>query len=361
MVARVALESLTDVFGNAAAPHAAGLAARSSIERAREQVAVALGARPSEITFTSGGTESNNWAFYGAAARREHGHVVVSAIEHKSVLRSAERLEAQGFEVTRVMPRSTGAIHLRDVQAALRDDTFLVSVMLANNETGVVQPAREIASLCRRRGILFHTDAVCVIGKLPVDVRELGCDLLSLSAHKVYAPKGAGVLFVRDGVELDPLIVGCGQQDGRRSGSENTAGAVAFGAALELMRRGELEPAEPYEALRLALWRGIEDLCPDAEQNGEGAVLPNTLSVYFPGRSAAELQSALSELGFSVSAGAAAGTGTASHVLLSMGLVEGRARGSLRFSLGRSTDAASIAGLLDALEQVLVPAGRLAQ
>lgn len=357
MVARVMGASLLETFGNAAAPHAAGLVARAAIDDARAQVAAAIGARPEELCFTSGGTESNNQALFGVAAGRRRGHLVVSAIEHKSVLRAAERLEREGFEVTRVRPRATGAVHLRDVSNALREDTILVSVMLANNETGVVQPAREIASLCRKRGILFHTDAVCVLGKLPVDVRELGCDLLSLSAHKVYAPKGVGVLFIRQGVEIEPLVVGCGQQDGRRSGTENTAGVVAFGAALELLRRGGLEPETPYEHLRLALWRGLQERFPGTSINGEGAVLPNTLNVHFPGHSAADLQAALGLRGFSVAAGAAAGTGSASHVLLAMGHDEARARGSLRFSLGRSTDVTAIAALLEALEGVLASQG----
>lgn len=357
IVARGVGETLLRTYGNASAHHAAGLGARAAIEGARAQVAAVLGARPAELTFTSGGTESNNWALFGSAAAHPGGHLVTSAIEHKSVLRAAERLESQGFAVTRVRPRSTGAVHLRDVQSALREDTFLVSIMLANNETGVVQPAREIASLCRKRGILFHTDAVCVVGKLPLDVGELGCDLLSLSAHKIYAPKGVGVLYAREGVELEPLIVGCGQQDGRRSGTENTAGAVAFGAALELWQRGALEPPESYEALRLSLWRGIQERYPRAQLNGEGAVLPNTLSVHFPGRSAAALQAQLAELGFSVSAGAAADTRTASHVLLAMGFDEARARASLRFSLGRGSDSEGVGELLEALGAVLARQG----
>lgn len=352
-VARAADEALRTTFGNASASHAAGQRARAAIERARAQVAQALGARPSEVTFTSGGTESNNWALAGVAAGRRGGHVVISAIEHKSVLRAAERLEAQGVRVTRVRPRATGAVHLRDVELALESDTFLVSVMLANNETGVVQPAREIARACRERGILFHTDAVCVLGKLPIDVRELGCDLLSLSAHKVYAPKGVGALYVRHGVPLEPLVVGCGQQDGRRSGTENTAGVVALGVALDLWRQGQLEPSEPYEALRAILWRGIQERCPEARLNGEGAVLPGTLNVFFPGRSAAALQAALAEEGFSVSAGAAASTGNPSHVLMAMGLGEERARASLRFSLGRLSEESGVRELLEALGALL--------
>lgn len=354
---------LADAYGNPSAAHPSGLRARAAIDAARETIAAALGARPQEIWFTSGGTESNNWAVSSSVPRSvigAHGelvpasraHVVVSAIEHKSVLSAAAELERAGHEVTRIAPDASGAVRVRDVEAAIRPTTRLVSVMVANNETGIVQPAREIGALCRARGIRFHTDAVCAFGKLPVDVRELSCDLLSLAAHKVYAPKGVGVLYVRQGVELPPLIVGCGQQDGMRAGSENAFGVVAFARAVELLQRGALSPERPIESLREDLWRGLQQRFPGCRRNGQGASLPNTLNVCFPGRVGGELQRALGERGISISAGSATATSTPSHVLVAMGLSDADARASVRFSLGRATTPASIRALLAAMEEV---------
>lgn len=341
------LPYLAQVCGNPGAAHPSGQAAKQAIEAAREVVASAIGARASEITFTSGGTESNNTVVFGVAPRAGRGHFVVSAIEHKSVLAALEVLEARGHAVTRVAPHRDGAVRVRDVEAALRADTVLVSVMTANNETGIVQPAREIGALCRARGVRFHADAVCTFGKLPVDVRELGCDYLSIGAHKVYAPKGVGVLYARAGAPLAPLIHGCGQQDGRRAGTENTFGVVAFARAVELLQRGALSPAEPYEKLREDLWRGLQARVPGVRKNGQGACLPNTLNVCFPRVSGADLQRELGARGFSVLASA-----TPSHVLLAMGLDETEARGSVRFSLSRATTSESVALLLAAIEDV---------
>lgn len=338
-----------ECFGNAAASHAEGLRAREAIARAREEVAAGIGARPEEVWFTSGGTESNNWALFGSAAVARGRHLVVSAIEHKSVLRCAEELGRRGYALSIVAPDARGVVPVRALEQALRPDTFLVSLMWANNETGVRQPVREVAELCRARGIRFHTDAVCALGKLSIDARELGCDLLSLSSHKLYAPKGCGVLFVRDGLEIAPLIHGCGQQQGMRSGTENTAGAAAFGRALHLSTRGAFEPPTPYEELRDMLWSGLQARFPGAERNGGASTLANTLNVYIPGCLATDLQSALAQRGFSVAAGAAAGTCSPSHVLTAMGCGDERARGSLRFSLGRHSTRAGVEALLDAL------------
>lgn len=340
-----------EVFANASAAHRGGAVAREWIERARLQVAQGIGARPEEIWFTSGGTESNDWALFGSAAQSDRRHLVVSAIEHKSVLASARELERRGYELDVVPPRPDGAVHVRDIEAAVRDDTFLVSVMWANNETGIVQPVAAIADLCRSRGVRFHTDAVCVLGKLGIDVRKVACDLLSLSSHKLYAPKGVGALYVRSGQAIAPFMFGCGQQQGLRSGSENTHGIAAFGRAVSLMQAGALEPRVSYESLRRKLWQGIEARFAGAEVNGHGGRIPNTLSVHFPGVSAVELQAELSKEGFSVGAGASASGGAPSHVLLAMGLSEERARGSLRFSLGRTTAPEAIDALLAALER----------
>ncbi|MCE9593425.1 MAG: cysteine desulfurase [Planctomycetes bacterium] len=353
-VARECLSWMTAGYGNAAANHPEGLKARAAIDDARASLARLIGAEPDEIWFTSGGTESNNWALTGVMLRPERGHLCVSAIEHKSVLRTAEHLGSLGCSVTLVPVDTDGRVRVEALARALRPDTRLVSVMLANNETGVIQPIREIADLCRARGIVLHCDAVCAIGKLPVDVRALGCDLLSVSGHKLYTPKGVGILYVRRGLALDPLIHGCGQQCGMRSGSENTSGAVAFGVAAERALAGAFRASDDVATLRDELWDGIRRRFPEAVRNGAGASLANTLSVAFPGVSAVELQAALGERGISVAAGAAASNGAPSHVLTAMGLGEEHARSTLRFSLGRFTTRATVVACCRALDE-LVP------
>lgn len=335
------LASLRNTCGNASASHPLGQRAQVEIALAKEQVARALGAEPDEVWFTSGGTESNNWALKGcfepgAAAAKGVGHLVVSSIEHKSVLRSAEALARAGVALTVVPVGASGRVQVEDVERALRPDTRLVSLMFANNETGVLQPVREVAKLCRARGVRFHTDAVAAIGKVAIDVRELDCDLLSISGHKLYAPKGCGVLYVKRGVTLAPLIDGCGQQCGMRSGTENNPSVAALGRAFELLAKGEFRAARSSE-LRDLLWQRIQALDPKAVRNGEEPTLPNTLSVSFSGRTGAELLGELGRRGVHVAAGAAATGAAPSHVLLAMGHSETRARSTLRLTLGHST------------------------
>ncbi len=349
---------LADLYGNPSAAHAEGRRARHAIDAARSTIARAIGAGADEVWFTSGGTEANNWALLGCAAASPRKHLVLSAIEHKSVLQTARELERRGYELQLLPVDGSGAVRRRDVEHALRPETLLVSVMTANNETGVVQPVREIAELCRERGVLFHTDAVATLGKLPVDVRAIGCDLLSLASHKLYAPKGCGVLYVRKGVAIAPLIHGCGQQNGLRGGTENVLAVVGFARAIELLERGELGSPQTLSALRDELWLALRERFPQALRNGAGSFLPNTLNVCFPGADAIEAQAALAELGVSVAVGAAAGGGAPSHVLTAMGLEPAHARASLRFSLGRSSTRESLRALVDALAQVLAPQTR---
>ncbi len=348
------VEALREAPGNAAASHPEGRRAQALVERARGEVAAALGAEPAEITFTSGGTESNNWALFGAAEEFRRGHIVVSAIEHKSVLAPARALAARGFEVDFVAPEPNGAVSLAALGASLRPETVLVSIMLANNETGVVQPVREIAAMCRERGVRFHTDAVAALGKMPLDVNALGCDSLSLSAHKMYAPKGTGVLYTRSGSALKAWVLGCGQQGGRRSGTENTAGAAAFGRAMQLWRRGELVDPSALVSLREQLWDGLRARFPEVERNGSGTLLANTLNVSLPGWNASRLQELLGARAISVGTGASASSGEPSHVLTAMGCSRERARTSLRFSLCADANAETIDRLLAALEEILV-------
>jgi cysteine desulfurase len=379
LVAETWVRYSRDLWGNASAAHPEGTRARTAIDAARSAIAAALGARAGEVWFTSGGTESNNWALAGAAqaARAGHRHLLVSGIEHKSVLRSAEALARGGVEVEVLPVGSSGAVRLEDVERSLRPTTFAVSLMLANNETGVIQPIAQVAELCRSRGALLHCDAVAAIGKIPVDVEQLGCDLLSLSGHKLYAPKGVGVLYVRGDAAgsaspaiescgaacsptFPPLIHGCGQQSGLRSGTENTPGIAALGTAFERLTQGAFRHAE-VGRLRDRLWEGILEIDPRCQRNGSGPCLPNTLSVAFPGRSGAQLQEQLGALGFSVAAGAAASNGAASHVLVAMGLGEERARSTLRFSLGAFHERESVERLLGALRQVLQPRSAVPQ
>lgn len=349
-VLEAALAWMRDGYANASASHPEGRRAAAAIAKAREQIALGISCKAQEIFFTSGGTEANNWALIGSARAQGRGHVVTSAIEHKSVLSTLRELERQGFESTIVAPRSDGAAHVEDVAAALRKETLLVSIMAANNETGVIQPVKAIGQLCRSRGVRFHVDAVSALGKIEINVREMGCDLLSLSSHKLYSPKGCGVLFVRDGTSLAPLIHGCGQQGGLRGGSENTPGAVAFGRALELLHEKAFGSTAKIGGLRDQLWELLRAKFPRAERNGSGPCMPNTLNVFFPGALAADTLSALGARGISVSAGAAGAQGETSHVLVAMGLGGARARASLRFSLGANSTLSGVRALVDALE-----------
>ncbi|MEM1449891.1 MAG: cysteine desulfurase family protein [Planctomycetota bacterium] len=354
-VARELRAFVEGFWGNAGAMHPDGSAARDAIEAARKRVADAIGGAAHEVTFTSGGTESNNWALFGVAgaAPPERRHLVVGRHEHLSVLRSAEELERRGFEVTWLDPKPDGALDVADLDAAVRDDTLLVCVMFANNETGILQPVEHASRLARERGALLFVDAVCGVGKVRVDAGTLGCDLLSVSGHKLHAPKGVGALWVREGVRIAPLVHGCGQQGGLRSGTENTMGAVALGAAMEAYA-GRSAAGAVTRGLRETLWEGVRALGVGAERNGHGLDLPNTLSIWFPGQDALDLQARLGAAGLSVAAQLGAGR-SPSHVLVAMGASDERARQSLRFSVGSTTTEPEIQAALDVLARVLEP------
>jgi cysteine desulfurase len=350
---------LEESFGNASSIHWAGRAARAAVDGARAQVARLLRAVPSEVVFTSGGTEADNLALLGAvrAARRgaEPPHLVVSAIEHPAVLGAAEALEREGAALTKVGVDRSGLVDPDRVEAALRPSTVLVSVMLANNETGALQPVAEIARRVRARGALVHCDAVQGVGRVPVDVRALGVDLLSLSGHKMGAPQGVGALWVRRGVALAPLVRGGGQERGRRPGTENTAGIVGLGAAAELALREQEPLAARLTVLRDRLER---ELCARIEGlavNAPGPRVGNTLSLTLSG---IEGEAALLNLdleGIAASSGSACASGTMapSHVLLAMGLRAEDAQGSLRFSLGRGSTDADVDAVVEALPPIV--------
>jgi cysteine desulfurase len=344
------LPFFSGVFGNPASiAHAHGRRAASALEEARSAVADFLRARPAEIVFTSGATESNNMALRGVALRRG-AHLVVSAIEHKSVLAPAALLEREGVEVTRIEPDGEGFIRPDRLRAALRPETALVSIMAANGEIGTVQPLGELATVCRERGVMFHTDATQFVGKIPLDLSEIPCDLLSMSAHKVYGPKGVGALFVRSGVRLSPLIVGGGQEKNIRSGTVNLPGAVGLAEALEIRREGMAEEAHRLAGIRNHLWDRIVAAVPGASVNGPRSDrLPGNLNVSFEHIEAESLIMALRR--FSISAGSACSSGERepSHVLRAIGCDDARALSAIRIGLGKGNTMEEVDLLVDDL------------
>jgi cysteine desulfurase len=335
-------------YGNASSIHQRGQYARAAVDHARESVARLLNCRAAEIVFTSGGTESDNMALFGMLSPGDH--LITTTIEHHAVLHAAEELAERGIEVTYLPCNPQGLVEVATLQAAMRPSTRLVSVMYANNETGVIQPIREMAEVAHAGGALFHTDAIQAAGKLPLDMKELGCDLLSISGHKIYAPKGTGALFVRKSVHLKPLMFGGRHERGRRPGTENVAGVVGLGKACELARAwlASSDPADSpaaLTALRDRLEQGILAAVDDAGVNGAGVPrVANTCNLYFDHVEAEALVIALDLKGLAVSGGSACLSGATepSHVLIAMRLSEARARGSVRFSLSRLTTQAEV-------------------
>jgi cysteine desulfurase len=338
-------------FGNPSSSHYYGIAPRQAVEAARAQVAGILSCRPEEILFTSGGTESNNHAIKGTARLyKDRGrHIITSQVEHPSVIEVCRFLETEGFSVTYLPVEETGRVRVPDVDAAIRPDTILITIMHANNEVGAIQPVAEIAALARKNNILMHTDAAQSVGKIPVDGNDLGVSLLTIAGHKVYAPKGIGALYIKDGVRLEPFCHGAGQEGGRRAGTENVLEIVGLGEACEAALN-RLDAARTQMAeLRDRLQDGLTDALENVRVNGHPKHrLPNTLSISFYGLEANRL---LEEIGLEVaaSAGAACHSDTVeiSHVLTAMGLAEDWAKGTLRFSVGRMTTADEIDHALD--------------
>jgi len=343
------LPYLTEHYGNASSPHAAGRRARQGLDEAREEIASILGAKPREIVFTGGGSEADNLAIKGAAwaASAKGRHIVTSGVEHKAVLYACAIMERSGFAVTYVPVDRYGQVDPAEVDAAINEHTTLVSVMYANNEVGTIQPIAEIGAICRRRGVLFHADAVQAGGFLPIDVDNLGVDLLSLAAHKVYGPKGVGALFVRQGTALLPQIQGGAQERQRRAGTENVAGIVGFGRALGLAQgNASLRDAENARlaGLRDQLLAGLRDV-PGTEPTGHPTErLPHSASWLIDGVEGGDLVAALDLDGVEGSTGSACTSGSAepSHVLLAMGIDPDRAHGALRLTAGRGTTLADV-------------------
>jgi cysteine desulfurase len=342
-------------FGNPSSPHAAGRAAREAMEKARAQVAALLGASAESLVFTGGGTESITTAIRGAlAAQPDKRHIVTSSIEHSATKNLCQQLEREGCEVTWLRVDGSGRPDLEEFAAALRDDTALVSVIWANNETGVLFPVEEMARLADERRIVFHVDAVQAAGKVPIDLAKVPVHLLSLAAHKFHGPKGVGALFVRSGLGLPPLLRGGGQESGRRAGTENVPGIVGLGLAAELAMLALPVEMPRVAALRGEFEAGVRSRFPDARFHGDPAHrLPNTTNFALPGRDAQGLLAGLDRLGVACSIGSACTSGEvdASHVLRAMGVGDDEARSSLRFSFSRMNTEAEVPAALAALEQ----------
>jgi cysteine desulfurase len=350
------LPYLSGEYGNAASIHTFGQKARAAVETAREQVAALLGARPQEVVFTSGGTEADNHAIFGIAQSfsatqlatddgRAAKHIVTTAIEHEAVLNTCQALEKLGLDVTYLPVDREGLVSLGALRRAIRKETVLITVMHANNELGTVQPLEQIGRIAADADVYFHTDAVQSAGKLPIDVNALRLDLLSLSGHKFYAPKGVGALYIRGGTRLQQLLYGGHHQRGYRPGTENVAGIVGVGKAAELARNSLADDAVRISALRDRLEQGLLSRVPHSRANGaHGPRTPNTTNITFPGIEGEALVIALDLKGLACSTGAACSSGAVepSHVLTAIGLSPEEARSSLRFSLGRHTTDAEI-------------------
>ena len=331
-------------FGNASSIHHHGQETRAAVERARESVARLLGCRAAEIVFTGGGTEADNLAIFGLAGSGDH--VITSTIEHHAVMNACKHLESGGCAVTWVPVDGKGQVDPGDVRRALRPNTKLITVMMANNETGVLQPVEEIGRIAAEADVYFHTDAVQAAGKVSLDLKRIGCDLLSISGHKIHGPQGVGALYVRKGTILEPMLYGGRHERSRRAGTENVAGIVGMGKAAELplaaSKRGDLtEMGLLRDRIEQTILRGVEA----TGVNGEGAPrVPNTTNIYFDYIEAEALVIALDLKGLAVSTGAACSSGAIepSHVLTAMGLRPDRARASLRFSLGKQNTAEEV-------------------
>jgi len=335
-VLEVMLPYLKEQYGNPSSIHRYGRLANKAIEKARKQIAMLINADPSEILLTSGGTESNNTALYGIAAKKPHSKIITSSIEHDAILEPCKKLAKDGFDIIYLPVDNHGVVNLSVLKNSLSDSTCLVSIMFGNNEVGTIEPIAQAAQICNERNIPFHTDAVQAVGKIPIDVKKLGVDLLSISSHKINGPKGIGALYIKKGIEIDPIILGGGQEHGLRSGTENVANIVGFGKACELAKL-HFDTIYHIQKLRDDLVSRILNEIPGVILNGHAENrLPNNAHFTFLGVAGEDLIIKLDEYGIAASTGSACSVHTqkASHVLHAMGFSHEQITGSLRLTLG---------------------------
>lgn len=357
-VADLMLKYMVDVYGNPSSVHSFGRQGRKAVDEAREQVARLIGAEPKEIIFTSGGTEADNLAIRGVAAANKNkgNHIITSAIEHHAVLHTCEHLEKEGWEVTYLPVDADGLVNPEDVARAITDRTVLVTIMLANNEVGTIEPLAEISRITRARGVHLHTDAVQAVGNIPVNVNDLGVDLLSLSGHKLYGPKGIGALYIRQKTRISPIQYGGGHERRMRAGTENVPGIVGLGKAAELAMLELPERMQKTRALRDRLMDGLLGRIPDIRLNGHRTQrLPGNVNVSISYVEGESMLLKLDMAGIAASSGSACTSGSLepSHVLLAMGLPHEVAHGSLRFTLGRQNTVEDVDYVLDTLPGIV--------
>jgi cysteine desulfurase len=358
-VAESMLPFLKEQFGNPSSLYSIGMEGKEAVEKAREQLAKALGAKPEEIYFTSGGTESDNWAVKGTAfSRRKKGkHIITTSIEHHAVLYPCEYLESQGFEVTYLPVDSYGLVDPAEVEAAIREDTILISVMYANNEIGTIEPIREIGEIAKERSVLFHTDAVQIVGTVPLEMkhRHRDVDMLSLSSHKFYGPKGIGALYLREGIEIDNYMHGGGQERGKRAGTENVAGIVGMGKAIELATANIEEHNEKIKKMRDCLLAGVLEISSCRLNGHPEKRLPGNLNFSFEYIEGESLLLMLDQMGVCSSTGSACSSGSLeiSHVLRAIGLPPKISQGSLRLTLGDANSEEDIDYVLEVLTETV--------
>lgn len=357
-VAEIMLEYFTEKYGNPSSVHSFGREAKAGLERAREQVAALINAQPEEIIFTSGGTEADNLAIIGTANKyADRGkHIITSAVEHHAVLHTCEYLEKNGFKVTVLPVDEHGIIRIEDLLEAVTKETILITIMHANNEVGSIQPIEEIGNIARENGIIFHTDAVQSLGKIPVDVRKMNIDLLTGSGHKIYGPKGVGFLYVRKGIKLTPLVFGGGQERKYRAGTENIPGIVGLGKAMELAGKEMAVEMPRLAELRDRLIKELQERIPNVKLNGHPSLrVPTNVNLSFEFVEGESLLLSLDMKGIAASSGSACTSGSLdpSHVLLAMGLCHEIAHGSVRMTLGHSNTEEDIQYVLDVFPAIV--------
>lgn len=357
-VARLMLEYMTDHYGNPSSVHSFGRMARKGLEEAREKVARSIGAEPAEIIFTSGGTEADNMAIRGVALanKRRGNHIITSAIEHHAVMDTCKALEKEGFQVTYLPVDEYGMIRIDDLKNAITDQTILITIMHANNEVGTIQPVKEIGALAKEKGIYFHSDTVQTVGKIPVNVVDLNMDLISISSHKFYGPKGVGCLYVRKGVRMLPITFGGAQERKKRPGTENLPGIVGFALALEKAVASIEEQTAYQTRLRDKLIKGLTEKIGHVKLNGHPVHrLPNNVNLSFHFIEGESLLLSLDMKGIAASSGSACTSGSLdpSHVLLAMGLTHEIAHGSLRMTLGKDNTEEQIDYVIEVLPEIV--------